>query len=89
MRGLTLEQVAERIEGAKGTLSRYENYERDIPLNALAAIAFALNLEIADLFLDPNRPTIDQLLRGKSVRFIERGIQLAEKEEAKKSGTNN
>ncbi len=62
--GLTQEQVAERVESTKGTISRWETGTRAPPFEALEALADAFGRPSpADLFRDPLQPTADDLLR--------------------------
>lgn len=63
---LTQEQVADRIDTTKGTVSRMEINTREPNLGYLAAFAEAIDREVADLFRDPARPTQDDLLREAS-----------------------
>lgn len=63
---LTQQQLADRIGTTKGTISRWENGERDPPLSALYALAEALSIHTGDLFHHPDRPTADELLRNAS-----------------------
>lgn len=79
--GLTQEQLADRIDTTKGTISRWENdkaksKEHRAPSDdALTALAEALDIEKQDLFRDPERPSIDALLRmvpdSKQLEIIE------------------
>ncbi|HMT13112.1 MAG TPA: helix-turn-helix transcriptional regulator [Aestuariivirga sp.] len=62
-RHLTQEQLAERVETTKATISRWENQERDAGGKALAALADALNLEVPDLYRNPEMPSADALMR--------------------------
>ncbi|MDP1702607.1 MAG: helix-turn-helix transcriptional regulator [Aestuariivirga sp.] len=88
--GLTQEQLAERIESTKASISRWETGERDPPAKALAALAYALHCEIADLFIDPARPSADSLLRDQSDRIVKKAFKLVEtlvEDEIKGTGT--
>lgn len=75
---LTQEQLAERIGTTKATISRWETGERDPPAKALAALAYALNCEISDLFIDPARPSADSILRNQSSRIVNKAIRMLE-----------
>lgn len=63
-RHLTQEQLAERVGTTKATISRWENQERDVGGRVLAALADALNLEVPDLYRDPEMPSADALMRN-------------------------
>lgn len=64
--GLTQEQVADRIDTTKGTVSRMEINSREPNLGYLAAFAEAIDREVAELFRDPQRPSQEDLLRNAS-----------------------
>lgn len=88
---LTQEQLAERVGTTKATISRWETGERDPPAKALAALAYALNCEIPDLFIDPARPSADSLLMGQSDRIVKKAVKLVEtlvEDEVKGTGTS-
>ncbi len=77
-RHLTQEQLADRIGTTKGTISRWENRDRDPPLGALSALAEALDIEPESLFRDPATPSAEELLRdlnpndrARALSFIE------------------
>ena len=57
-KNLSQEQLANRIGTTKGSISRWENNERDITLGALGAIAEALGCTVEDLFRDPAQPDV-------------------------------
>jgi transcriptional regulator with XRE-family HTH domain len=75
-RGLTQEQLANRVETTKASISRWETGERDPTMKVLAAIADALSIDIADIFRDPKRPSADQLLRHQSQATQEKAVEL-------------
>lgn len=58
-KGVTQEQLAERAGTTKATVSRWENSERDPPFNALASIADALGIPLANLFHHPREALVD------------------------------
>jgi transcriptional regulator with XRE-family HTH domain len=65
-KGLTQEQLADRIGCDAMTVSRWENYKVRIDFNILAAVAEALYGDMAepeDMLHHPEEPTADQLLR--------------------------
>ncbi|HAK63411.1 MAG TPA: hypothetical protein DCO82_09260 [Alphaproteobacteria bacterium] len=77
-RGLTQERLADLIETTKTSISRWENGTRDPTTQALAAIAYVLDIEIADLFRDPDRPSADALLAGATEEETRTAIALIE-----------
>jgi transcriptional regulator with XRE-family HTH domain len=64
LRGLTQEQVAERLDTSKGQVSRWESGKRGMSAGVLEALEEALQLEPGDIFRDPNMPSVDELLRN-------------------------
>jgi transcriptional regulator with XRE-family HTH domain len=85
-KNLSQEQLANRIGTTKGSISRWENNERDITLGALRAIAEALGCEVADLFRDPAQPSADELLRDMDDTTKRQAIRLIK---ALKTGTGD
>jgi transcriptional regulator with XRE-family HTH domain len=75
-RHLTQQQLADRIDSTKGTISRWENGERDVTVNALAALADALDCEVTDLYRSPDRPSADDLLRDLDDRARAQAIRV-------------
>lgn len=63
-KGLDQKRVAERIGCEPGTLSKLISGRMRRTDEWLAAIAYALDIEVSDLFRDPKQPTPDDLLRG-------------------------
>ncbi|MBS0257229.1 MAG: helix-turn-helix transcriptional regulator [Proteobacteria bacterium] len=70
-KGLTQQQLADRLpigEDGKATgkdqISRWERSERGMTMDVQAALAEALDIEPGALFHDPDRPSIDDLLRN-------------------------
>ncbi len=76
LRGLTQEQLADRIDATKATISRYETGARVVGGKVLPALAHALNLEVPDLYRHPDRPSADELLRHAPVEVQERAIDV-------------
>lgn len=64
-RGLSQEALGGRLGTSDVTVSRWETGKRRPDLNALAAIAEALDIEISDLHRHPDQPSADALLRGQ------------------------
>ena len=63
-RGLTQQQVADRLETNKGNVANWENGKRGIGADVQAALAEALSIDPQDLFRDPAQPSADALLRN-------------------------
>ena len=66
MRGLTQQQLGDRIGTHKGNIANWENHRRQMSMGVQIALADALGIEVYDLFRDPNQPSIDQLLASSS-----------------------
>jgi transcriptional regulator with XRE-family HTH domain len=64
LRGLTQEQVAERLDTSKGQVSRWESGGRGMSAGVIEALEEALQLEPGDIFRDPAQPSVDELLRN-------------------------
>jgi transcriptional regulator with XRE-family HTH domain len=65
-RGLTQQQLAERVETGKDQISRWESGKRGMSAGVIAALEEALQLEPGDLFRDPQQPSVDELLKNAS-----------------------
>ena len=63
VKGLTQQQVADRLDTGKDQVSRFENYKRKMTLDAAAAFADALGIDTLAIFRDPAVPSADELLR--------------------------
>ena len=85
-RHLTQQQLADRIDSTKSSVSRWESGARDITVNALSAIADALDCIVPDLYRSPDRPSADDLLRDMDERTRRQAIRLIE---ALKTGTHD
>jgi transcriptional regulator with XRE-family HTH domain len=84
-RKLSQQQLANRIGTTKGSISRWENEERDLTLGVLGAIAEALNVDVMDLYRDPAQPSADALLRNVDDTTRRQAFRLIE---ALKTGTD-
>lgn len=85
-RGLTQQQLADRIGSTKSSISRWEGSSRDVTFGALGAIAEALNCDVADLRRDPARPSADALLRSLDATTQRQAFRLIE---ALRTGTED
>lgn len=71
-RDLTQQQLADRLPNGddgkptgKDQISRWERNQRGMTMDVQAALADALSLDNpGELFRDPARPTLDELLKG-------------------------
>lgn len=63
-RGLTQEQLADRLDTGKDQISRWESGKRGMSAGVIAALEEALQLEPGDIFRDPAQPSVDELLRN-------------------------
>jgi transcriptional regulator with XRE-family HTH domain len=75
---LTQQTLADRIGTTKGTISRWENGERDPPVAAVYAIAEALGIAAGDLFNDPARPSPADLFKGVSAEELSQALRVVE-----------
>lgn len=65
-RGLTQQQLADRVDTGKDQISRWESGKRGMSAGVIAALEEALQLEPGDLFRDPAMPSVDELLRDST-----------------------
>jgi transcriptional regulator with XRE-family HTH domain len=65
-REINQERMAGRLEIESGTVSKLLSGRMRLSDKWLSAFAAALDVEVADLFVDPNRPTQADLLAGLS-----------------------
>lgn len=88
--GLSQERLAERVGTSKASISRWETGERDPTAKVLAAIAYALDKEVPDLFRDPKRPSADALLTKSSYGQVRKAVKLVKTlvEDEKETGTD-
>jgi transcriptional regulator with XRE-family HTH domain len=63
-RGLTQQQLADRVDTGKDQISRWESGKRGMSAGVIEALEEALQLEPGDLFRDPAQPSVDELLRN-------------------------
>lgn len=73
---MTQEKLAEKLGTTKSSVSRWEQGERDITLNALTAIAEVLDCRVADLIDDPDYlgarlSKLDEKARKRAMRLID------------------
>lgn len=75
-RSLTQELLARRLNTTHVTISRWETGKRQPDLNAQAAIAEALDIDLMDLRRHPDQPSADALLRDQPQEVMEQAIRL-------------
>ena len=63
-RGLTQQQLADRVGTTKESVSRGENGKRQMNVAILAEMADALGIDVPDLFFSPDKPSPSELLRA-------------------------
>jgi transcriptional regulator with XRE-family HTH domain len=73
-RGLTQQQLADRLETNHENISRWENHQRPIGEMAQLALAEALSIEPGDLWRHPDTPSADELLRHASPAVRDQAI---------------
>ena len=63
-KGLTLEELARRLDTSKGVISRYETFQRNLTVELQFQLADALGIWVGQLFLPPDQLSVDALLVG-------------------------
>lgn len=79
LRGLTQQQLADRVETGKDQVSRWESGKRGMGAEVIAALSEALRLEPGDLFRDPAVPSADELLRDATPEQRRLAIDLVQR----------
>jgi transcriptional regulator with XRE-family HTH domain len=77
-RGLTQQQVADRVGTSKGVVSNWESGKRGMSAGVIEALEEALQLEPGDLFRDPAQPSADELLRDATPEQRRQALQVIE-----------
>lgn len=75
-RGLTQQQLANRLGVSDVSISRWETGRALLSTDVMAAIAEALNIEPQDLYRHPDQPSADALLRDQPVEIRDQAIRL-------------
>jgi transcriptional regulator with XRE-family HTH domain len=65
-RGLTLEQVAERLDTTRGLISEFERGAKRVNDDWVAGFCWAYDVEPAQLLHHPDSPTLDERLKDAS-----------------------
>lgn len=75
-RGLTQQQLADRLDTSDVTVSRWETGERRPDDGAKGAIAWVLGCEVVDLYRHPDQPSADALLRDQPPEIQEQALRV-------------
>lgn len=75
-RGLSQQQLADRLGTSDVTISRWETKARQPDLKAQAALAEALDIDVFDLRRHPDQPSADALLRDQPQEVRDQAINL-------------
>lgn len=75
-KGLSQEALGGRLGVSDVTVSRWETGKRRPDLDAQAAIAEALGVDVIDLFRLPSKPSADALLRDQPPEIQEQAIRV-------------
>jgi transcriptional regulator with XRE-family HTH domain len=75
-RGLTQQQLADRLETSDVTVSRWETGKRKPDDDVKSAIAWVLGIEVVDLYRHPDQPSADALLRGAPPDTIDQVLRV-------------
>lgn len=68
-------QIADILDRSEGTVSKLLSGKMKMTTEYLAEFAYALGIEVGDLFLDPKRPSQAELLKA-SPEELRQAIQL-------------
>lgn len=75
-RGLDNRRLSERMDCTEGTVSKLLNSEMKMTTDWLARFAYALDVEVADLYRSPGAPTQTDLLRDVPEEDLARVIRI-------------
>lgn len=75
-KGLTQQQLADRLETTDVTVSRWETGKRKPDDDVKSAIAWVLGIELVDLYRHPDRPSADALLRGAPAETVDQVLRV-------------
>ena len=85
-RGLTQEQVAARAEMTKSAISMFESGKKRLNDDHIAALAFAFDVNPAEMMRDPAAPTREELLRGLDEQGVNEVLRFIDFTRSKKAG---
>jgi transcriptional regulator with XRE-family HTH domain len=74
--GLSQEQLARRLGTSKGVISRYESGARGMTVEVQFRLARALKIWVGQLFLPPEKPSIDGMLEDVSLEERRRTVEI-------------
>ena len=86
LKGVTQIQIAEHLDISQGMVSKFLKKPSALTANYLAGIADRLGCEVADLFIDPKRPSRSELLEGLDEEQVAKVIQIIDV--FRRDGTN-
>lgn len=75
-RGLTQQQLADRLGTSDVSIARWENGKRRPDLGALAALCEALDIAPGSIYRHPDTPSADDLLRGQPKEIQDQAMKL-------------
>lgn len=75
-RGITQQQLAERLDTTSMTVSRWERGTALLNTGTQVAVAEALDIEPEDLWRHPDTPSADELLRDQPKEVRDQAVNL-------------
>lgn len=75
-KGKDSKQIADILDRSEGTVSKLLSGKMKVTTEYLAEFAYALGVEVDDLFRDPNRPSQAELLRNATPEELRQALQL-------------
>lgn len=75
-RGLTQQQLADRLGTSDVTIARWEGNKRRPDLGALAALCEALGIGPGSIYRHPETPSADEMLRGQPQEVVDQAMKL-------------
>jgi transcriptional regulator with XRE-family HTH domain len=75
-RGLSDQKMADRIGVERPTITRWRTEQHRLNPEKIAAIAAALDIEPAELWRPPHRPSVDALLRDADDATLQRAAEV-------------
>lgn len=75
-RGMTQEQLANRLKTTSMTISRWERGAVALNTTVMSELADALGIEPEDLYHHPDTPSPNALLRGQPADVLDQAIRI-------------